>query len=257
MDWRILLITCALAVMIGAGVLAEEAAGPAGGSDFTPSQAAGYSIGVQFGRRLQTLGSDVDVDMVKQGMADVLESKPLLMTEDQIRNSTRDLYMANQRRRVEELRRVAEKNKAEQNAFLEENKTKDAVTTLESGLQYKVIKSGKGESPAMTNRVKIRYTARLLNGTVVDSTERRGDVIETQVNKVVAAGMRQALLLMKPGDKWELYVPSELGYKMRPPVKDAEPNQLLVVELELLEVLPPPAERAVAPLPARPAAKPE
>jgi len=252
MNWRIFLLAGALTVTIAAGVLAEEPAEPAESSKMTPSEAASYGIGVQFGKRLQTLGTDVDIDMVKRGMSDVLESKPLLISEQEIRRHASQLYRQKHRRRVEVMREQAEKNLAEQKAFLEENKTKEGITTLENGLQYKVIKQGKGESPGTTNRVKIEYTVRLLDGAVVDTSQRQSDNFVVQVNKVVIPGMRDALLHMKAGDKWELYVPSELGYAMAPLSRNIQPNQLYVVEVELLEVLPPPTEPLTVPTPARP-----
>lgn len=241
MNWRIVIIT----VMIGCilcvtSAMGEDAAQPAPQTTLTPQQSASYSVGVQLGKSLKGLSADVDREMVFRGIQDVLDSKPLLMSDDEMRNQARNLHQEAQKRQMEQQRKLMEENMAAQKAFLKENKTKEGITTLENGLQYKVVKPGKGKTPVVTDRVKVQYTGRLLDGTVFDSSEKRGGVVESQVNKIVMPAMREALLLMKEGDKWELYVPSSLGYGVQP-VPKVGPGQLLVVELELLEVLPPTA----------------
>jgi len=248
MNWRIMIITVTVGcILFVTGAMAQDAAQPAPEPSFTPQQSASYSIGVQLGKRLKGLSADIDREIVFRGIQDVLDSKPLLMSDEEIRNQARTLYQEAQKRQMEQQRKLMEENMAVQKAFLEENKTKEGVTTLENGIQYKAIKSGSGKTPVATDRVKVQYTGRLLDGTVFDSSERRGGAVESQVNKLMMPAMREALLLMKEGDKWELYVPSNLGYGMQPMPK-VGPSQLLVVELELLELLPP----AAAPTPEPP-----
>ncbi|MCX5770689.1 MAG: FKBP-type peptidyl-prolyl cis-trans isomerase [Candidatus Hydrogenedentes bacterium] len=255
MNWRIMIITVGVGCIVVAGsAVCQDAAKSAPEATLTPQQSASYSLGVQLGKSLKGLGADVDREMVFRGIEDVLDSKPLLMSDDETRNQARTLYQEAQKRQMEQHRKQMEENMAAQKAFLEENKTKEGITTLEDGLQYKVIKPGKGKTPTATDRVKFQFTGRLLDGTVFDSSEKRGGAMESQVNKVVMPGMREALLLMKEGDKWELYVPSSLGYGAQPMPK-VGPNQLLVVELELLEVLPPAA--APTPEPPKPPTPPQ
>ena len=255
MNWRIMIITVTVScIVFVTSAVAQDAAKSAPEAPLTPQQSASYSAGVQLGRSLKGLGADIDREMVFRGIQDVLDSKPLLMTDEEIRSQARTLYQEAQKRQMEEHRKQMEENMAAQKAFLDENKTKEGITTLENGLQYKVIKSGKGKTPVATDRVKVQYTARLLDGTVFDSSEKRGGPIESQVNKVVMPGMREALVLMKEGDKWELYVPSNLGYGSQPMPK-VGPSQFLIVELELLEVLPPAA--APTPEPPKPQAPPQ
>ena len=241
MNWRIMIITVTVGcILFVTSAMAQDAAESAPQAGLTPQQSAGYSVGVQLGKSLKGLSADIDREMVFRGIEDVLDSKPLLMSDEEIRNQARTLYQEAQKRQMEERRKQMEENMAAQKAFLDENKTKEGITTLENGLQYKVIKSGSGKTPVATDRVKVQYTGRLLDGTVFDSSEKRGGAVESQVNKVVMPGMREALVLMKEGDKWELYVPSNLGSGSQPMPK-VGPSQLLIVELELVEVLPPTA----------------
>jgi FKBP-type peptidyl-prolyl cis-trans isomerase FklB len=108
--------------------------------------------------------------------------------------------------------------------------------TTESGLQYKVIEPGSGESPAATDKVKVHYTGKLINGEVFDSSIQRGTPAEFFVNGVIP-GWTEALQLMKPGAKWELFIPGDIAYGPRgnPPIG---PNETLLFEVELLEILP-------------------
>ena len=118
--------------------------------------------------------------------------------------------------------------------FLDENKKKPGVVTLPSGLQYKIIKEGEGPSPLKTSKVKAHYKGTLMDGTVFDSSYERGEPITFGVNQVIK-GWQEALVLMKPGAKWMLYIPPYLGYGER----NSGPipaNSLLIFEIELISI---------------------
>ena len=121
-------------------------------------------------------------------------------------------------------------------AFLEENAKADGVVVLDSGLQYKVIEEGSGESPTLTDRVRVHYTGKKINGFVFDSSHKRNAPAEFAVSGVIK-GWTEALQLMKPGAKWELCIPSELAYGAQGP-SSIGANQVLLFEVELLKVLP-------------------
>jgi len=128
-----------------------------------------------------------------------------------------------------------EKNMQEGPKFLEENKTKEGVVVLPSGLQYKVLTEGTGKSPKATDKVKVHYKGTLINGKEFDSSYKRGTPAEFPVNGVIK-GWTEALQLMKEGSKWMLYLPSDLAYGPRGAGGDIGPNATLIFEVELLEV---------------------
>ncbi|MGN0309223.1 MAG: FKBP-type peptidyl-prolyl cis-trans isomerase [Bacteroides sp.] len=127
-------------------------------------------------------------------------------------------------------------NKAACEKFLEENKKKEGVVTLPSGLQYKVITAGKGEIPADTSRVKVNYRGTLIDGTEFDSSYKRKEPSTFRANQVIK-GWTEALTMMPVGSKWELYIPSELAYGTRETGGDIKPYSALIFEVELLEIV--------------------
>jgi FKBP-type peptidyl-prolyl cis-trans isomerase FklB len=120
--------------------------------------------------------------------------------------------------------------------FLEENGKKEGVITLESGLQYEVMNEGEGESPKATDSVKCHYHGTLIDGTVFDSSVKRGEPATFPVNGVIA-GWVEALQLMKAGSKWKLYVPSDLAYGAQGAGNLIGPHTTLIFEVELLEIV--------------------
>lgn len=119
--------------------------------------------------------------------------------------------------------------------FLKANAKKDSVQTTASGLQYKVLVAGTGDKPTSTDRVKVNYEGRLLDGTVFDSSYKRGEPATFGVNQVIK-GWTEALQLMSVGSKWELYIPQELAYGDREQQK-IPPYSMLIFTVELLEVI--------------------
>lgn len=128
-----------------------------------------------------------------------------------------------------------EKSIQEGKDFLAKNKEQDGVIELESGLQYKIITSGNGKTPSITNRVKCHYTGMLINGYVFDSSVQRGQPAQFNVNQVIA-GWTEALQLMKEGDKWRLFIPSNLAYGAQGAGNAIPPYATLIFDVELIEV---------------------
>ena len=127
-------------------------------------------------------------------------------------------------------------NKAAGEKFLAENKEKEGVITLPSGLQYKVIKEGKGAKPTETDRVKVNYRGTLIDGKEFDSSYKRNEPATFRANQVIK-GWTEALTMMPVGSKWELYIPSELAYGTRETGGDIKPFSTLIFEVELLEIV--------------------
>jgi FKBP-type peptidyl-prolyl cis-trans isomerase FklB len=131
--------------------------------------------------------------------------------------------------------KINEKNIQAGKDFLAKNKEQDGVVELASGLQYQILTSGAGKSPSITNRVKCHYTGMLLDGTVFDSSVQRGEPAEFGVNQVIA-GWTEALQLMKEGDKWRLFIPSDMAYGARGAGNSIPPHATLIFDVELIEV---------------------
>ena len=118
---------------------------------------------------------------------------------------------------------------------MRENQKKEGVVTLESGLQYKVITQGNGPSPKLTNKIKAHYSGRLLDGTEFDSSYKRGEPAVFPVDGVIK-GWTEALQKMKVGDKWQLFVPSNLAYGEKGAGNTIPPNATLIFDVELLGI---------------------
>jgi FKBP-type peptidyl-prolyl cis-trans isomerase FklB len=120
-------------------------------------------------------------------------------------------------------------------AFLAANAKKEGVITTASGLQYKVLKSGTGDSPKATDQVKVHYTGTTIDGNVFDSSVQRGQPAVFPVNAVIP-GWVEALQLMKVGDKWQLFIPAQLAYGAQSPSPAIPPNSVLIFEVELIDI---------------------
>jgi len=202
----------------------------------TTVEKASYAIGVNIGSDLKKNGIEVNSQLLVKGLVDALSDGKLLLTDDEMRMAITTLQKEMTTKREAKRAIDAEKNLAMGKAFLVANKNQPGVKTLKSGLQYKVIKAGKGTSPKATDQVKTHYEGRLINGKVFDSSYKRGEPATFPVNGVIK-GWTEALQLMKPGSQWELYVPAELGYGARGAGANIGPNSTLIFKVELLEVV--------------------
>lgn len=224
------------------GVAAAPLFAAEGSANLTdPKERTSYALGVNFGSNLKTQGVEVNLDTLRKGIEDALAGNPQL-DENQMRDAFNQLRTQIQARMAEK----GKENKAAGDKFLAENKTKAGVKTTASGLQYKVIEEGSGESPKSGDEVQVKYTGRLIDGTVFDSTEKRGGTpAQFKVGGVIA-GWTEALQLMKKGSKWELYIPSQLAYGERA-TGSIPQNSTLIFEVELVDFSP-----GAAPAPAQP-----
>src|SRR5262249_17517826 len=136
---------------------------------------------------------------------------------------------------AEKMKPIAEKNKKDGDAFLAANKSKPGVQTTASGLQYKVIKSGTGATPGASDVATVHYKGSLMDGTVFDSSYDANEPATFNVSGVIP-GWTEALQLMKVGDKWQLFIPSDLAYGETGRLPKIPPNALLVFDVELLDV---------------------
>jgi FKBP-type peptidyl-prolyl cis-trans isomerase FklB len=177
----------------------------------------------------------VDPEIVEHGLKDALAADKLQMPEDEIRAALTDLNNQLRQKQISAAKEAGDKNKKEGSEFLAENKGKDGVITLPSGLQYKVLKAGEGKKPAATDTVVCQYRGTLISGKEFDSSYKRGQPATFQVNGVIK-GWTEALQLMPVGSKWELFIPSEMAYGERGAGADIGPNATLIFEVELVSI---------------------
>ncbi|HBZ54846.1 MAG TPA: hypothetical protein DEO88_05530 [Syntrophobacteraceae bacterium] len=201
----------------------------------TEKDKVSYGIGVDVARNFQRLGIDVNVEILTAAIKDVFTSEKLLMNEDELRNTMGAFHTALRQKQLEAAKVVAESNNKEGETFLAENKTKEGVVTLPSGLQYRVLKAGDGKKPTEGDTVECHYRGTLINGTEFDSSERTGKPAVFKVSGVIP-GWKQALQLMPVGSKWQLFIPSQLAYGERGAGREIGPNAMLIFEVELLAI---------------------
>ncbi|QDV24068.1 FKBP-type peptidyl-prolyl cis-trans isomerase [Aureliella helgolandensis] len=199
---------------------------PPGGAK-AGANAASYGIGYEIGMNISSGGisaEDISKSDLMTGLLDALAGKEPAITSEEIRAAMEALGQ-----------KVLARKSAVAKKFLEENKSKDGVQETDTGLQYQVIKSGNGATPTTASTVSVHYEGKLVNGEVFDSSIARGEPTSFPVTRVIP-GWTQALLRMKVGDKWRLFIPPELAYGENgsPPV--IGPNEALVFEVELLEI---------------------
>jgi FKBP-type peptidyl-prolyl cis-trans isomerase FklB len=194
-----------------------------------------YSLGYQFGQTLKAQGMDINLDVYMTGIRDALGGKGPLMSEEEIRAILTEVQKRVMATRQRGLKEKGEKNLAESRAFLEENKKKEGVKTLPSGLQYKVLVEGSGKTPKATDTVTVHYRGTLINGVEFDSSYKKGQPSTFQVNGVIR-GWSEGLQLMKEGSKWQLFIPPELAYGERAVGKYILPYSTLIIEVDLISI---------------------
>jgi FKBP-type peptidyl-prolyl cis-trans isomerase len=202
-----------------------------------------YAIGADLARNLMRQGVQVETEKLLNGMGDVLAGRKLLMTDDEVRDTLRSFQVEVKKTRLEARGgsgAVMVANREKGTAFLAENKTKEGVVTLPSGLQYKILKAGTGRKPSPTDTVECQHRTMFIDGNEYNSTYRAGTTATLKVNEAVAA-WKEALPLMPVGSKWRLFIPSELAYGEKGVVDSRgrvkiEPNTTLICELELVAI---------------------
>jgi FKBP-type peptidyl-prolyl cis-trans isomerase FklB len=201
---------------------------------------------MDLGTQLRKQSIDVDPALFSRGLKDALSGATTLLNEQQVKDAISTLQAELKKQEYarrtgrdendEEVKVLAAYNKKAGDAFLAENKKKDGVVTLPSGLQYKVLTAGSGKKPTEADTVVCQYRGTLVNGTEFDSSYRRNQPATFRVKGVIA-GWREALPLMSVGSKWELFIPPELAYGGRIAAGGLiGPNTTVKYEVELLDI---------------------
>jgi len=227
-----------------------SAAAPAPAAPTAPARPAlsterdliSYSVGVQTGRALRTAdGAEVNMDAMVQGLKDGLDGVKLQLPERQM-TELLGRFQQTLRQKMQASRGRAKVANAEAAAkFLEENKKKPDIVTLDSGVQYRIITTGNGKMPNEGDAVTVNYRGTLLNGNEFDATE-PGRPARLTVGSLIA-GWKQVLKQMPVGSHWQIFVPPQLGYGERGVGAEIGPNELLTFDLELLATQPAQSDR--------------
>ncbi len=189
-----------------------------------------YALGLSIGNNFVASGiKELNIDDFVKGLNDVFsETKPAISYEE-AKQVLNDFFVNLQAEKLE-------MNKQAGDEFLRINKERAGVVMLPSGLQYQVLKTGEGNKPKLSDKVKCHYHGTLINGTVFDSSVQRGEPAVFGVSQVIP-GWVEALQLMNVGSKWRLFIPSELAYGERGAGESIEPNSTLIFDIELLDIV--------------------
>jgi FKBP-type peptidyl-prolyl cis-trans isomerase FklB len=195
---------------------------------------ASYAVGLDIARNFKQQEVDLDGAALAAGITDGLAGKPRL-SDDEARAALDELRMEVMAQMAVKQKAAGDKNLKAGEEFLAANAKKEGVKTTPSGLQYKVLKSGNGKTPKLTDTVTAHYHGTLIDGTVFDSSVERGEPVPFPVNGVIP-GWTEALQMMKEGDKWQLFIPAKLAYGERGAGGRIGPNSTLIFDVELIRV---------------------
>ncbi len=194
-----------------------------------------YSIGTDLGKNIKKQGIEINPTIMAKGIQDGMNGGTLLLTEQQMKDVLSKFQKDLMAKRTAQFDKKADENKTVGETFLSQNKSKEGVVTLPSGLQYKIITNGTGAKPAKEDNVTVEYAGRLISGEVFDSTEKTGKPATFKLSQVIP-GWTEALQLMPAGSTWEIYVPANLAYGARNVGGLIGPNETLIFNVHLLSV---------------------
>ena len=227
-----MITSCLLLSVFSLTTFAQDEEKPAPIADVVKD--GSYAFGVNFMNNMKSQGVNLNLEAFLQGVTDASSDK-VEKSEQELQAAFLAFQQALQTMAAEKASKAGDNNKKEGEVFLVANAKKEGVKVTESGLQYKVIKAGEGATPKPTSKVTTHYEGKLINGTVFDSSYKRGAPATFGVNQVIP-GWTEALQLMKEGDQWELYIPSKLAYGERGAGADIGPNSTLIFKIELIKV---------------------
>lgn len=195
-----------------------------------------YALGLSMGHNFRAMGMEkLSVQDFADGVASVFYGEAPKMTIDEAKAAVQAYFEEVQKKQHEQAMAMAELNAKAGKEFLDANGKRVEVKTLPSGLQYEVLEEGNGPKPTTGDRVTVHYTGKLIDGTVFDSSEDRGEPATFGVTQVIP-GWVEALQLMNAGSKWRLYIPSELAYGPNGAGGVIGPNQTLIFDVNLISV---------------------
>lgn len=200
----------------------------------TQKEMLSYGIGVSVARNFRKQQTDVDMAMLMKGLKDGLSGEKLLMPERDLRRVMNAYQVEARQKALADRRMAIEDNRKKGDTFLQENKAREGVVALPSGLQYKIVKAGDGRKPTDSDMVQCNYRGTLLDGTEFDGTE-SGHPATLKMSSLIT-GWKEALKLMPAGSRWQIAIPPQLAYGERGVGGDIGPNETLLFDVELVAV---------------------
>ena len=195
-----------------------------------------YALGLSMGHNFRAMGMEkISIQDFADGVSAVFTGEAPKMTIDEAKNEVQAFFAEIQKKQQAQAAAMAALNEKAGKEYLEKNGKRAEVFTTPSGLQYEVLRQGEGPKPAAGDRVTVHYTGKLIDGTVFDSSEERGEPATFGVTQVIP-GWVEALQLMNEGSKWRLFIPSQLAYGPNGAGGVIGPNQTLIFDVELIKV---------------------
>lgn len=201
----------------------------------TQEDSVSYAIGSNIGANLEDPSMKINFELLIEGIRGKVKGDSKL-TDEQVKKVLEAFNEMMNKKKTDEMSAITEKNKKVGEEFLKDNKKKQGVITLPSGLQYKVITEGKGDSPRDSSIVKVNYKGTLIDGREFDSSYKRGEPAQFPLNQVIK-GWTIGVQLMKVGAKYQFFIPSDLGYGDNGAGEMIGPGSTLIFEVELLEIV--------------------
>ena len=229
---HLIVLAAALVVTLNAPAFAQSEKG-AEGTDAS-NEKISYVIGYDLFTKVKSNYDEVDVDAFFKGIQDAVEGKPA-MEKKEMQEAMAMFKQKLRQKQMEQTQKVLKENKAAGTAFMEDNKGKEGVKTLDSGIQYIVLKEGTGKSPEKSDKVKCHYKGMTIDGEVFDSSYERGEPAVFKLDQVIQ-GWTETIPMMKTGGKWKIFIPADLAYGNRGAGKVIEPGSTLIFEVELISI---------------------
>ncbi|OGT39920.1 MAG: hypothetical protein A3E81_02035 [Gammaproteobacteria bacterium RIFCSPHIGHO2_12_FULL_36_30] len=201
----------------------------------TEADKLSYAMGFKTGQAMKQQSIVINTQDFTQGLQDGYTAQKPAISEDEMQATLTTMQQDMVKKMQQKFTEVSAKNLIDGQQFLAKNAKEAGVVTLPSGLQYKIITPGNGDSPTANDTVTVNYEGKLINGTVFDSSYKRGQPATFKVGQVIA-GWQEALKLMKPGATWMLYIPANLAYGPQGSMGAIGPNEALIFKVDLISV---------------------
>jgi len=228
---RIIILTALVAIVAFSACKTQKAVPEKPFALENNTDTVSYIIGADVAGNLTANGIELNPDMFMKGFKDKLNGIDTIFTQEEIQTILMEFQKELQIKQQEKMNQQSMENKVKGKAFLEENKKQAGVKVTASGLQYKVITEGTGRKPLATSEVTVHYEGKLIDGTIFDSSYKRGETISFKLNQVIP-GWTEGLQIMSEGSVYELYIPSELGYGDRD-IPGIPAGSVLIFKVEL------------------------